>query len=269
MRIWIVRGLIGFAGLVVLLLAIIYGGSQWVIAKGHDVPEVALTIPADAASVTEGGRLARLHGCRSCHGPEGAGNVLLDDPMLGRIAPPALARVALNHTDTELARAIRYGVRKDGSTLWVMPTKAYNYLADDDLAKIIGWIRTLRQTDKDSLATTRFGPVGRALILGGTIPPSAQAANHSVPARPTEVGGYFVKTICSGCHLMRGEQPSDDGKQTVPGLLDIAPAYDPAAFRTLLKTGQGMSKRDLGMMREVAQADFKYMSDAEIDAIFA
>jgi cytochrome c553 len=150
-----------------------------------------------------------------------------------------------------------------------MPTKAYNNIADDDLGKIIAWIRTLQPSEQDSLATTRFGPIGRALVLAGKLPPSVQAENHSAAARPAEVGGYFAKAVCAGCHLMKGAQPSDDGKQTVPGLLDVAPAYDQAAFRNLLKTGQGMSKRDLGLMREVALKDFSYMTDAEIDAILA
>lgn len=269
MRKWIVRGLIALAGVIVLALVVVYGGSQWVISKGHAVPETALTIPADAASVDEGGRLARLHGCRNCHGPDGKGAVLVDDPILGRLAPPAFARVAADHSDADLARAIRYGVHKDGSSLWVMPTKAYNNIADDDLARIIAWIRSLKQSEQDSLATTRFGPLGRALVLAGAFPPSVQVENHSAAKRPAEIGGYFVRTICAGCHLMRGSQPSDDGKQTVPGLLDVAPAYELAAFRKLLKTGQGMSPRDLGLMREVAQKDFAYMSEAEVDAIFA
>ena len=266
---WIVRGLIGLAGLIVLVVVVVYGGSQLVIGKGHAVPETALAIPKDAASIEEGGRLARVEGCRNCHGPEGKGAVLVDDPMLGRLASPAFARIAATYSDADLARAIRYGVRKDGSSLWVMPTKAYNHIADDDLARIIAWIRTLKPSEQDSLAATRFGPIGRALVFAGKFQPSVHTANGSVAKRPAEVGGYLVKAVCAGCHLMSGAQPSDDGKQTVPGLLDVAPAYDQAAFRTLLKTGQGMSKRDLGLMREVALKDFSYMTEAEVDAILA
>ena len=45
---WIVRGLIAVAGLVVLVLAVVYGGSEWVIRKGHAVPEARVAIPTDA-----------------------------------------------------------------------------------------------------------------------------------------------------------------------------------------------------------------------------
>ena len=195
--------------------------------------------------------------------------MLVDDPMFARLAPPAFARIAATYSDADLVRAIRYGVRQDGSSLWIMPTKAYNHLADDDLGKIIAWIRTRKPSAEDSLAKTSFGPIGRLLVLTGKLPASVHIQNQSLAARPAEVGGYFVKAVCTGCHLLHGSQPSEDGKQTVPGLLDVAPAYDQAAFRTLLKTGQGMSERDLGLMREVARMNFAYMSDAEVDAILA
>ena len=84
------------------------------------------------------------------------------------------------------------------SSLWIMPTKAYNAIADDDLAKIIAWIRTLKPSPQDSLAKTGFGPIGRALVLAGKLPPSVQTENHSAPARPAEVGGYFVTAVCTG-----------------------------------------------------------------------
>lgn len=266
---WVKRGAIALGVILAAVLAVLFGGSEWVIRRGHAVPTDPVTIPSDAASIAEGGRLARVEGCRHCHGPEGKGAVLVDDPMFARLASPAFARIAATHSDADLVRAIRYGVRQDGSTLWIMPTKAYNHLADDDLGKIIAWIRSRQPSDQDSLAKTGFGPIGRMLVLTGKLPASVKSENHSLAARPAEVGGYFVKAVCTGCHLMQGAQPSEDGKQIVPGLLDVAPAYDQAAFRTLLKTGQGMSKRDLGMMREVARMNFAYMRDAEIDAILA
>ena len=46
-------------------------------------------------------------------------------------------------------------------------------------------------------------------------------------------------------------------------------AYDPAAFRTLLRTGVGMGGRDLGLMKRIAQGDLYVLSDAEITAIQA
>ncbi len=266
---WIKLGLAVVAGIVVLLVVVLYGGSEWIIRKGRTVPTETVAVPTDAASIEEGGRLARVEGCRNCHGQEGKGKVLVDDPMLGRLASPALARIAATYSDADLVRAIRHGVRKDGSTLWVMPTQAYNNIADDDLGKIVAWIRTLKPAGDDQLKKIGFGPIGRMLVLTGKLPPSVHPEQVAARTRPAEVGQYFVRAVCTGCHALDHAQPSEDGKQIVPALLEVGPAYDGAAFRTLLRTGKGLSNRDLGLMREVAQVDFKWMTDGEVDAILA
>ncbi|RYE02270.1 MAG: c-type cytochrome [Sphingomonadales bacterium] len=269
MRIWIVRGLIGVAAVVVLALVVIYAGSEWKLRQGYDVATAELVIPSDAASIAEGGRLAKIAGCRDCHGPNGQGLVLLEDPMLGRIAPPALAAAARRYTDAQLERAIRHGIRRDGSTLFVMPAGAHRHLSDDDTARIIAWIRSLRTQPNDSAATTSFGPLGRALLLAGVIPPSAHPETVSARTRPADMGRYVVDFSCSGCHALHTSRPSDDGKQTVPPLAIVAAAYDPAAFKTLMRTGLPPSGRNLGMMTEAAKGGLHVLSDAEIEQVHA
>jgi hypothetical protein len=48
---WIVRGLIALAGLIVLVLVVIYAGSEWKLRRGHDVAATQLAIPTDTASI--------------------------------------------------------------------------------------------------------------------------------------------------------------------------------------------------------------------------
>jgi mono/diheme cytochrome c family protein len=250
-------------------LVALYGGSEWALARDHGVPLAALTIPHDAASVAEGGRLARITGCRGCHGADGGGHVLVDDPMLGRVVPPALARIAANESDAELDRTIRHGVHKDGRTLFVMPTGAHRYLADEDRARIIAWIRSLKPRPDDVLATSSFGPAGRALILSGMLSPSVHPETVSPATRPADTGRYFVNVSCAACHDLYTPRPTDDGKQVAPPLAAMGAAYDPVAFRTLLRTGVGMGGNDLGLMKRVAQGDLFALSDTEITAIQA
>lgn len=260
---------IGLAGVMALALVALYGGSEWALARGHDVPLASLGIPHDAASIAEGGRLAHITGCRGCHGADGGGHVLVDDPMLGRVVPPALARVAATESDAELDRTIHHGVDKEGHTLFVMPTRAHRYLADDDRARIIAWIRSLKPRPDDVLATTSFGPAGRALVLSGMLPPSVHIETISSATRPADVGRYFVNVSCAACHDLYTPRPTEDGKQIAPPLAPIAAAYDPASFRTLLRTGTGMSGRDLGLMKRVAQGDLSALTESEIVAIQA
>ena len=260
---------IGLAGIISLALAVLYGGSEWALARGHDVPLASLSVPHDAASIAEGGRLARITGCRGCHAADGGGHVLVDDPMLGRLVAPALARVAATESDAELDRTIRHGVDKRGKALFVMPTRAHRYLADEDRARIIAWIRSLNARPDDVLATNSFGPVGRGLVLFGMLPPSTHPENVSPSTRPADIGRYFVNVSCAACHDLHTPRPTEDGKQIAPPLAPMAAAYDPAAFRTLLRTGVGMSGRDLGLMKKVARGDLSPLTDAEIAQIQA
>ncbi|MDF7775222.1 c-type cytochrome [Sphingomonas sp. AOB5] len=260
---------IGLAGLIVLALAVVYGGSQWVLSRSHAAPLDTVAVPKDAASIAEGGRMARVMGCRDCHGASGEGLVLLDDPMLGRIAPPAFADIASRYSDAEIVRAVRQGVRRDGTTLWVMPSASHAYIADDDMGRIIAWIRSVKPGPKDETRNTSFGPVGRALVLTGMFKGSAHDLSAAPKQRPADMGQYVVQTSCLGCHAMDRERPSDDGKQIVPPLAAMAASYDTAAFRKLLHTGVGMTNRDLGMMRTAALGGYAVLTDPEIDAIHA
>ena len=121
---WIVKGVTLVAVLAVVAVAVLYGGSTWAMRKRYDVPMAAVPIPTDAASIAEGARMARIASCRDCHGQNGQGKVIFEAPMVGRLAPPALARVAQKLSDAELVRAIRQGVHKDGTSLFIMPVHA-------------------------------------------------------------------------------------------------------------------------------------------------
>lgn len=265
---WIIRGLVALAGLVLLVLVVVYAGSEWVIRKGHTVPLAEVAIPKDAASIAEGARVARIANCRDCHGGNGEGKVLFEDPMLGRIAPPPLAKVAATMTDAELVRAIRHGVKKDGSSLFIMPTYALGHLSDQDVGRVVAWIRTLEPGPKDSQATMSYGPIGRALILAGKLPAMANSARLSQPARPADMGRYVSDIACLACHKLHKEGTMEDGTTKVPALAPIVAAYDPARLKKLLRTGVG-TKPDHGLMSVVARESFFVLTDPEIDAIQA
>jgi cytochrome c553 len=265
---WIVRGLIALVAVLLLALAVVYGGSEWVIRKGHAVPLAEVAIPTDPASIAEGARMARLASCRDCHAANGEGGVLFEDPMLGRIAPPPLARVAATMSDGELVRAIRQGVHKDGSSLFIMPTHALGHLSDQDVGRIVAWIRTLKPGPRDSQATMSYGPIGRALILAGKLPAMATSAKVSERARPADMGRYVVDFACTACHKLHQDGTMEDGSTRVPALAPIVAAYDPAKLKTLLRTGIG-TKPDHGVMSKVARESFFVLTDPEIDAIQA
>jgi cytochrome c553 len=236
--------------------------------KRYDVPAAGVAIPTDAASIAEGARMARVASCRDCHGQQGQGKTLFDVPMIGRVAPPALARVAADMSDADLVRAIRQGVHKDGSTLFVMPVRALSHLSDDDVGRIVAWIRTLQPRPDDSLAKTEFGPGGRALLLAGKLPPMALASDNAVAHAPADRGQYIVELACMACHKLNAPSAMEDGSP-VPPLAPMVAAYDAKAFRRLLGTGKGMSPRDLGIMGVVGRESFGALTDKEVEQIQA
>ena len=94
-------------------------------------------------------------GCGNCHtpfGPQGpdmgkelAGRLLEDiDPFTAYAPNLTPASHIADWTDAELGRAIREGLRPDGSLIGPpMPYSAYRLISDDDLAAIVAFLRGL------------------------------------------------------------------------------------------------------------------------------
>jgi mono/diheme cytochrome c family protein len=130
-------------------------------------------------------------------------------------------------------------------------------------------MRTLKPTPADRKDGLGFGPMGRFAVLTGGIRPEVIADTRAPAKRPAETGKYVADAVCGGCHSLDKERKAHDDGRRVPGLLEIAPAYDLAAFKTLLRTGVGLSKRDLGLMGKVAKDDLAHLTEPEVEALHA
>ncbi len=263
------RGLVrlglGIVALLLLAAAGVYGASEWMIRRSHAVPLAPIAVPHDAASLAEGARLATLTGCRSCHG-EGKGAVWTPvDWREGQVAPPPLARAAARYSDAELGRLIRQGVTKEGRTLFIMPAWSMTHLADDDVGRIIAWVRNLRPAPDDVQAKTWWGPIGRWKILTGAQRASLVADPHGVARRPADPGRYFTEALCSECHALDAARMHDGSP--VPALAPIAAAYSAADFRRLLHEGVGAGGRDVGFMGTIAKENLRALRPDEVEAI--
>lgn len=260
------KGALALAGVALVAIGGLYGGSSWVRAKTYDVPVTPIAVPHDSASVAEGGRLAHAYGCRGCHGPDGEGRVFVDDLIDGRVVAPAFARRVPLYSDAQLARLIRHGVRRDGTGQLAMPSHALVNLSDDDVARIIAWLRTLKPSATDVVRPSSFGPETRWRLLDGDLPSQVVPADIPSPrTRPANIGSYYVHGICLSCHSLTAPRPIDG--EVAPPLADMAAGYDDAAFARLLHTGVGMSKADLGLMSEVARGDLSALRADEVAAI--
>ncbi|MBB3591109.1 cytochrome c553 [Rhizobium sp. BK529] len=258
------------ATLVVLCLVsvgAIYALSERRLAKTYDQASTDFAVKT-VLSPDEAERRARTFMCGGCH--HDAGNVLLDDPALGRIVAPNLTRVVPGYTDAELVRLVRHGIKRDGTGVVIMPASNLSNISDEDMAGIIAWLRSLKPLPDAVQGGTSWGPVGRIGLALDQIPFEADDVAPTfkpVAARPADIGEYMWKTDCSHCHNLDTEKQSPAFK--APALRPLAQSYPPEQFKALLRTGKGMGGRDLGVMTEVSQWDFSHFTDAEIEQIQA
>jgi cytochrome c553 len=253
-------------GVTVFLIAIIYAGSEWLLRRRHDVSPSPIQTASSAADLEEGQRLAIIVGCwEGCHGPRGEGGIE-EAHGIFRITAPTLSDVLPRYTDQELARLIRHGVKKDGRTAVGMPSRTFYPLDDADLAKIMGHLR--RQPALTAVPRERhITLLGRLALVSGKWKASADQVDRASrrlgesPRKTSfERGRYLASITCTECH---GTDLQGDRYMGSPSLR-VAAAYPPDRFQHLLRTGEPLSGRDLGIMSRVARSAFRYFSDDEI-----
>jgi mono/diheme cytochrome c family protein len=190
-------------------------------------------------------------------------------PHVADLVAPNLSRLVPSYSDAELGRAIRHGIRRDGTGLFAMPSASFFHLSDEDLGRLIAHLRRQPRRDGEE-RTTSIGPIGHVGVATGKFQTVAATMDHgatpdvappssSIAAR----GQYLARIACSECHglTFRGGL---EGK--APPLL-IGAAYPDDAFRRLLRHGEALGKRDLYMMDDVARARFVNFTDDEVTAL--
>jgi mono/diheme cytochrome c family protein len=222
----------------------------------------------EATKIAHGKRLARVLDCTGCHGDNLQGtNVTADEPEYGDMNAPNLTLKMVEYSDAEFTKLLRHGEPKDGRQLWFMPAESYQFLSDRDLAAIIAFLRTHKPQGKQ-LPPIRKGEGFLKEIKEGGL---AHAAAQTVRYRdnpPPEVGPQYergrqlARITCSGCH--NGQFQGYEG--FTPDL-DIAGTYSGAELETLLATGKGKSKPDLGLMSGVSRYSFSQLTPGERKAI--
>ena len=146
---WLGIVLATLVGLAIIAYAALYLLSERVLHRTYAVPTLSVSVPSDSASVIEGRRLATIRGCYGdCHGKEAEGAVMFDKPMIARIVAPNLTAAVRKFSDTELTNIIRNGVRPDGRSMLVMPSETFVQLTDEDLSRIIAFLKSLKGEEK-------------------------------------------------------------------------------------------------------------------------
>jgi mono/diheme cytochrome c family protein len=241
-----------------------------------------------------------VNGCFGCHtdadwskpgappmaGKEGSGHVWSDQDLPWLVAPnitPDKETGAGNWSDDALARAIREGIGHDGRTLFpMMPYQSYRSMADEDLASIIVYLRSVPPV-KNQLPVTKM-PFPLNFLMHNVPQPVTAAVPPPDQSSVTARGEYLVKmSACADCHTPQEKGQPIPGMDFAGGFLlhepkgdvvsaNITPAasgigyYNDATFIQAMRMGK-VGARPLHY--SMPFYFFGKMSDEDLKAIFA
>jgi mono/diheme cytochrome c family protein len=203
-------------GVVVVLMVVGYGTALTVsdrkLKETFDFPLTMVEIPTDEESLAWGGHLVNaVMGCQDCHAPDLGGSVLSDDPAAVLSAPNLTSGrggIGSDLTTQDWIRAIRHGIRRDGSSLLIMPSYAYAHISDEDLGAAVAYLKQVRPVDRE-LPDFKLRPLGRALVALGAFDEEfiakkmpARVGSAAVERGVTVEYGRYLATIsgCTACH---------------------------------------------------------------------
>jgi mono/diheme cytochrome c family protein len=242
-------------GLSVLVVAAVYVLSSIRVNRKHPIPPIpVLALASDSLTLTRGKHLVTsVANCTFCHGADLGGMVLTDD-ALGVIVGANLTRrrggIGPDFTEEDWVRAIRHGVRRDGTSLLVMPSEAFVHMSLPDLAAIISYLKALPPVNRQ-LPESKLRFVGRSLFATGktSLLVAEKTAHRTTPVVRTPVdtlayGRYLADMSgCRGCHglnLSGGRVAGPPGTPLTSNLTSAGPIgrWTEAQFRRALRTGK-------------------------------
>jgi len=297
--------------LIILSLVGIYSSSEKRLNRVYEIPEEKVKIPRNTESVEYGKHIFQFRGCEACHSAGSAdtvtsgefglqahlnlpsqdvplmeGNVYLDDPAVGKVVASNLTSgkggVGDVYEDMDWVKAIRHGIRPDGSLLLFMPSTEFYFLSDEDLGVVVAYIETAPPVD-NVLPLSNVSFVGRIVmtlvpeitfIPAELIPHTAeQPASPKVGVTP-EYGEYLTYSckVCHGLTMSGGKIPGfpanwPPAPNLTQGYGSALPAWDEDGFIITLRTGKtpgGVQLRSEYM----PWASYKYMYDDELRAVW-
>lgn len=275
---------LGGALLAILILAIasVYVVSERMFTQRIDVP-VSSVPDLRHGDIRRGQHLVlAVVGCGDCHGANFGGQLFVNDPALGVIYTPNLTRgaggIGATYNDADWSRALRHGVRRDGTPLLIMPSQDFAELTDADLAATVTFILS-QPPVRNTTSPARVGLIGRTLLATHQLPIAAETILRTDP-KPSAVqpgvtvayGGYLARA--GGCLSCHGTQLSGghlEGAPSDPPAQNLTPAGDLAhwtfsQFAQTLRTGIRPNGTHLNDF--MPWPTFAQMTDDELLAIY-
>jgi hypothetical protein len=289
----------------------IYISSQTRLTRVYEFPDEVVSIPTDTESLERGEHIFRFRGCEACHSAGGSsyvstdeefgmqahlnlpsqdiplmeGNIYMDDPAVGKVVASNLTSgaggVGGEYTDAGWVRAIRHGVRMDGTPLLFMPSTEFYFLSDEDLSAVIAYVKSAPPMD-NILPPSSVSPLGRLVMMvpGITFIPAELIPNDAPrPVAPAvgitpEYGEYLTHSckVCHGLTMSGGQIPGFPASW--PPALNLTwgegsalPNWSEEEFINIMRTGEtpdGVQLRKAYM----PWTSYRHMNDNELRAVW-
>ncbi len=237
-----------FAFAVVVIIAVALGLAAGPLAEHKrarvvEVPVTPVAYVTDEAAIKRGKYLFDSRGCMECHGADGAGRDVVNDPNGMYIKAPNISpgpgSVVKNYTEADWVRSICHGVSPAKHPLFLMPSKDYSRMSAPDVAALVAYVRSLPPATGTG-AVIRLPLLVQGLYATGMVKDDAEQIDHSLPL-PAAVAdgitpehGAYVAMMCKGCHgdtLSGGPIPGSPPEwppaaNLTPGPGSAMPRYD-------------------------------------------
>lgn len=249
-----------------------------------DVPIASVNFASFNPNLERGEYLFQTRGCTECHGTRGEGKVVIDDPSGGLyIASPNITRggggAAARYSDTDWVALLRHGLKPGRVPAFVMPSEDYAQMADEDVAALVTYIRSMPPS-AERKTEMRIPLLVKALYVAGIAQDASEKIDHT-KAAPTRVPvdthaqGEYISKTCVGCHGQGFSGGPIPGAPPVwPAAANLTSAPDSAMtrryasiepFRQMMRSGKRPDGTSIGVM---PFESLRGMSDAELDALF-
>ncbi|MEM8485668.1 MAG: c-type cytochrome [Bacteroidota bacterium] len=273
-------GIVLLGLIIVLLVAGFVVTNKGASAKAeiHTVTATLLSdVPTDSATIARGAHLAKIHACADCHAENFSGQIFIDAPPFVTGASNLTSGkggVGGSFSVEDWDRAIRYGVRPDGSALMFMPSRTLHNLNDEDAAAMISYFQQLTPVDNE-VPKTELRTIGKVLAGTGALDVASEVhlASERKPvdeaAGQVAQGKYLASITCGYCHgeSMRGGEPLEPGKPAPPDLV-AAGAWPFDVFVKAMRTGETPSNPEMDPTVMPWRA-YSHMTDTELKSIQA
>ncbi len=245
--------------------AAVMSRSDSLLTARRPLPPSAVTATTDPAVIARGAHLISIMGCTTCHGADLAGGHL--NVVGAPYDPPNLSRRIGRMSDAELDRAVRGGLKPDGTTEVAMPSHSYVTLSNDEARSIVSDLRTVAPKGSDAPDPAPGFLLRAYLSLGFFKTEAAELASARPPldaGDKVEAGRHLAAISCGRCHGadlggIKGMGPD----MTVRGY------YNRQQFFALMRKGEMIAEGNTELMAQASKSTFVNFSDAEIDQIYA